>query len=446
MFALVAAAFAVGCSSTTGDVTGADGGTADASDAGACANSGKGTLTINVTGLPAGVLAKVSVTGPAGASSVEATKTISDAAGGAYTVSAEKVVQTDPIVRTAFAPKVSMREFCLGDAATQVVDVAYGAIATSNKLWITNANATSGELLGFASSTLAATGSPAATVAAKGPVAKDIAFDKDGNLWTLGGTTADAPVARFAAADLGASGTKDPDRKVNIESTCSPSFSNLAFDGSDNLWVTSTCDKKIMRLTPTDLAGSGTVTPAVVVSGMDAPAGVAFDKSGNLWVADSGNGHILRYNASRLASSTSGAPDLSITAQTAGMADLPPSALAFDAAGNLWATNFGGNVIYKLTPAELGGTGNQTITPSIQVTVGVTALLEHIAFDEAGAMWTAFTQGKIAKLTPAQLGVSSSSGSPTNPDVVLTSTDIGYSVGMAFYPAPANLPLYHRLP
>jgi sugar lactone lactonase YvrE len=411
----------------------------------ACGASGVGSIAINVSGLPADALAKVKVTGPGGASDVSASRTIADAAGGSYDVAAERVVTADPIVRTVYEAKVSVATFCLAGAETKTVDVAYAPVATSNKLWMTNANNESGELQGFASAVLGATGSPASSVAAKAP-AKAVAFDKDGNVWTLGSTSADAPVGRFAAADLGTPGAKTPDRSPTTAPSCAPGYTDLAFDPTGNLWISSGCGNEVMRLTPAQLEAHGDAVPAVKIGGLGSPAGIAFDATGNLWVADQDAKRVLRYDASRLAASSSDPASLSIDPRTPSSGDLAPSNLAFDKDGNLWATSFGGNVIYKLTPAELAGTGEHMLTPSVQITVDVGALLEGIAFDESGSLWLTYSAGKVARLASTQLGASSTAGAPTAPQTILSSANIGSAGALAFYPAPAALPLFSKLP
>ncbi|WP_297854799.1 hypothetical protein [Meiothermus sp.] len=107
---------------------------------------------------------------------------------------------------------------------------------------------------------------------------------------------------------------------------------------------------------------------------------------------------------------------------------------------------FGDNVLYRLTSSDQSGSGTKTLTPAIQVSVSVGALLEGMAFDEGGGMWITYSAGKFARLSSSQLGTSSTSGSPTTPERIITSNSIGSAGGLALYPAPASLPLFHKLP
>ncbi|GIW31892.1 MAG: hypothetical protein KatS3mg071_2066 [Meiothermus sp.] len=415
-----------------------------------CDPNGTGDLVVTVSGLPSGVEAKVSVTGPSGFNqNLTGSQTLTAIAAGTYTVTADKVANTDPLIRTAYSASVTGSPACVRNGQATTVSVNYSPIPTSNKLWMVNGNTPSGSspLLGFAASLLSSTATQSPSVGAGTVNLRDLTFDKDGNLWGIGGTSADPNLVRYPAGSLGSSGSKTPDRSINIGGfSCLPGPTRLAFDASGNLWVSIPCANKVVRVAAGQLGASGTVTPGVEITGLDAPEGLAFDASGNLWIANRGAQRVVRFNASRLGASTSG-PDLTIQSQT-----LPPvntlgaEMLAFDAGGHLWVMAFGANVFYRLTPTDQSGSGSKTLTPAIQVSVPVSAVLEGMAFDEDGGLWITYEAGKFARLSPAQLGTSSTSGSPTIPERVITSSSIGSAGGLALYPAPAGLPLYHRLP
>ena len=103
--------------------------------------------------------------------------------------------------------------------------------------------------------------------------------------------------------------------------------------------------------------------------------------------------------------------------------------------------NFSGTLT-RLTPGEQAGSGSITVTPTVQVGLSVTALPDGLVFDESGNLWLALSAGQFGRLGPSQL---TSSGSKT-PEVIITSPDVAYTGWFSFYPAPAGLPLYHRLP
>src|SRR5262249_18326121 len=79
-----------------------------------CATGGSGRLGVQRLGLPAGVTGKVTLPGPPGAAQqLASTQTLAGQAAGTWTVTAEKAVQADPRVRTAYAPTVSDATLCL---------------------------------------------------------------------------------------------------------------------------------------------------------------------------------------------------------------------------------------------------------------------------------------------------------------------------------------------
>ena len=413
----------------------------------ACTGTGTGSVALVVRGLPAGVDAKVTVTGAGSATPATTSTTLADLAAGSYTITAERVARPDPIVRALYDAKVDVATFCVDGARTQTVAVTYAEIATSNKLWSTNQNSTSADLVAFGAAGLGTSGSPAASVAVKGPVGRSIAFDRDGHMWTVGGTTADAPIARFAVADLAASGAKTPDRAITPElDGCLPGPSTIAFDPSGALWAAIPCSDRVLRIDPENLAATRTFTPApndFARTNLHGPRGIAFDKDGSMWVSDATRIH--RFAAASLAAGQPHTTTFAIAATTSAAADLPPDALAFDADGNLWTTSFGGNVIFKLTPANLAAVGElKEVVPSVILTVGLGALLESLAFDESGSLWLTYSQGKVARIARTQLGTSTNAGAPTVPEGITTSADLGYAGGLAFFPAASALPLFSR--
>ncbi|KFE62726.1 hypothetical protein [Hyalangium minutum] len=413
-------------------------------ETGCTGSGGLGTLQLIVTGLPNPAAAKIQV------KDSHLTR-LQEGAGelswpqGTVEILPQTVAPFQEPVRTAYRGVASSSSACVRGGERTEVTVTYSPIASSGKLWTSNGSGGTAPLLGFASTLLSASGSPAATVAATTGGADGSAFDKEGNLWVVGGTTADPPVLRLPASILGSSGQKAADITLKggpLEGGF-PRARALAFDASGNLWVSVVFNNKIVRYTPDQLTASGSPTPGVELTGLDGPSGLAFDAGGNLWVAFTGSDRVARYNASRLTASSTAAPDLVIQGRTPGpvFADLrAPSGLAFDANGNLWGTFDG--TFARLTPADQQGSGEVTLTPSVLISLTVTALPDGIVFDEGRGMWFALRAGEFGRFGPDQL-LSSGEKSPTT---VITSPDVGYAGWFSFYPAPADLPLYHRLP
>ena len=437
-----------GTSGTVG-VAGTSGTTGTAGSVGEsnpCPAKGGAQLDVLITGLPDGVDAGVIVGGPIESWGINNSRSLGTVVGGPYHVQVERVAGYDPIVRTMYDVQLDESDFCLSEGETHVITVQYQPVPSSHQLWINNSNGT-GEVLSFAAGNLEASSNSAEpTVTVTGGAGKDLTFDAFGNLWAMGATVAEPHLMRFPAATLGDSGNKLADRRIDIDGIpCEPALHAFAFDLFGSLWV-STCGGRVSRLSPDDLAGSGTVTPAVTISNLTDNGDVAFDYSNNLWLTD--DGKVLRYNAERLAAKEANldqAADLSLQVRDqADTRDLAASNLAFDAAGGLWIIDFGSNQLARIALDTQALTGSQTAVADKTISIGVTALLERPAFDESGGLWLALDQNRFGRLSPDQLGVNSDTGSPTLPETLITSPGMGNANRMVFYPAPADLPLYHH--
>jgi sugar lactone lactonase YvrE len=410
---------------------------------------GTGKLVFEVTGLPTAVMPSVQVEGPTGVQVDEGEwAPIDDAGTGEYEVTAERVYDDDEIVRSVYEPTVTTPKFSLCDGDEQVVKVSYEKIASSNKLWMPTATELEGA--GFDSSAIAESGLTDASVSIDGGIGKSIAFDRDGNLWTLG-ATADFPhVLRYPAAALGESGATDPDVAFDVpEISCLPATKTLALDGKGNLWL-SACGGDILRIPAADLSGvEGDKIADVLIAGLDDNQGMAFDADGNLWVGTAAG--LARFDASRLGESTGDGPDRLLALKDE-VGDLRAWFLAFDREGNLWASDFGGNAVFEVAKADLAGTGEVEVQAAVSITLDVLALPDQIAFDDGGGLWVGLSldadlqAGGIGRLSPAQLGVSAGIGAPVKPEIVVNSKSIGSGLPVAFFPAAKGLPLFHALP
>lgn len=184
----------------------------------------------------------------------------------------------------------------------------------------------------------------------------------------------------------------------------------LALDGSGNLFLSDTSHFKIKKVTSggtiSDYAGSGTGGYAgdgqtLNVAQFNAPTGLAFDSSGNLYIADSRNHAIRKITGGGTLSTFSGTGTISGYSGDGGGAGAAilnnPTALAFDAAGNMFFADTDNGVIRKITPG--GGTittvaGNGSNGYSGDGGPATSATLNHprgVAVDAAGRIYIADT-------------------------------------------------------
>lgn len=424
-----------------GEVASNPGGAGGAGGAETCSATGTGTLVVEVTGLPEGVAPDISFTG-AHDYALDEAGSLEDVDAGAYAVTAARVFDTDPIVRTVYDAVVTAPSFCLGDGDSHTVEVTYTAIPTSNKLWLPTGK--DDELAGFTSQAIAETGMTDASVSIHAPGAVSVAFDRNGNLWAVGPVAGSDMLVRIPATDLGESGTREPDIKISVpEIECYPFINHIAFDGSGNLWL-SACGDEVHRIAAEDLTTSGDKTSDVLLTEVVNNSGIAFDAAGNLWVA--GGPTLERFDAARLETSDTDPPDLALTVKAAEPTTtvLGVDEIAFDKAGNLWGIS--GGTVFELAAADLDATGEQEQIASHSFSMDVLGLPATPAFDEGNALWVGLADGTFGKFSPAQLVVTKGPGAPVTPEVLITSDSITTGLPLAFFPAPEGLPLYHSLP
>jgi hypothetical protein len=429
-------------------VAGAAGSTeGGAGAAGGCTGDGAGTVVIEVSGLPTDVAPDVFIDGPGDQDYAVDEGGPLEVDGGTYSVTAARVFDTDTTVRTVYDAVVTAPDFCVGDGGSHTVKVEYSAVPSSNKLWMTTGM--DDELAGFAAADLGETGvSIDPTVSIDAPGAVSIAFDKDGNLWAVGPIIGEDQLVRIPASELGESGTREPDIRINVKDDvpCFLPFKHIAFDASGNLWVSTNCEETpgIQRINAEDLTSSGDKATDVAFTEVEANEGIAFDKDGNLWVA--GGTVLRRFDAVRLDASDIDPPDLTIavTTATADNSAILGTELAFDKGGNLWGV--AGSTIFQLAAADLDQTGEQTVKSNVSFGIDVLALPGTPAFDDGNGLWVALNDGEFGRFSAEQLGESSEPGAPVTPDILISSTSITSTLPVAFYPAPAGLPLYHSIP
>nr|WP_294946646.1 hypothetical protein [uncultured Mucilaginibacter sp.] len=136
------------------------------------------------------------------------------------------------------------------------------------------------------------------------------------------------------------------------------------------------------------------------------PMGLATDVAGNIYIADSFNSAIRKIAVDGTVSTLTGNGTIGLVNGTAETARFySPSALAVDAAGNIYVADRGNNAVRKITPtglvSTLAGNGN----PGYADGTGATATFNTpigIAVDANGNVYVAdYGNNLVRKITPA---------------------------------------------
>lgn len=306
-----------------------------------------------------------------------------------------------------------------------------------SSLWI--ASGITPSLLRLDSAQLHASGSVRATVTVTTPDAvrstlSGIAFDRAGTLWVA--SADDSLLLAFSPAALAASGSRAADVVISPVAGSLSAPAALAFDRHHRLWVANFGNGTLVRFDSAQLAAGGALVPAVTLEGPTHPAALAFDSSGTLWVADIRANRLAAYTAAQL--EHSGAPVPAIVLRPSADHSLTiPSAIAFDAAGNLWVSCIGSSSLESFGPLQLAASG--TPTPRVRLTTNARAVNVPIglALDDAGALWLLNGDGSLVRFAREQLATSGAPDPATRLQL-----DRAVVWGLAFWPAPAGLPLH----
>jgi len=398
-------------------------------------------LLIRITGLPSDLTPKVTVSGQAGQTrTLYATGTVPFAGfNGIGGIDASYVENDDDIVHTVYVPRVSRPQSVCSDTGG-IIDVSYVANPASGKLWLAGDTD-----VAFRAADLTLSGSPNAKVIT-GKATGGIAFDDLGTLWGLGATPADPTIVSYPPEAFRSSGDKPPDHEIYVQGTgCTPATHSLAFDATGDLWLSQPCEKRVVRLFGSAFTGTTADAPYVpstyAITDLSSPRGLAFDSAGKLWVANGPDG-LVRVDAIQ------GEVDARFTVMQGSSVE----AVAFDDSGSIWVAGGSASTfqVASLVSMDLLEADGGTPATSVRINLGPDAQPKGMAFDESGGLWIAGapTPDALARLSPSQLKVSTTSAAPTTPERVLHSADVTTAGFPAFYPAPRGAPLFsaHRAP
>jgi streptogramin lyase len=183
-----------------------------------------------------------------------------------------------------------------------------------------------------------------------------------------GGTSLEFPVAlavdsshnAWVANQSASTITKiSADGAINTVITCCDGASGIATDQSNNVWVANYFGDSI-----SEIGANGIVLlNGITGGGVQHPQGIAVDGSGTVWVANYRGGSISEISGS---SSTSPGTFLSpVSGFGTDASMLEPYALALDASGNAWVSNFGNDTITQFvgiaTPIKTPFAGPPTL-------------------------------------------------------------------------------------
>jgi hypothetical protein len=169
-----------------------------------------------------------------------------------------------------------------------------------------------------------------------------------------------------------------------------------AFDSAGDLWVVNYYSGTVVEYTASQLATSGSPSPAVTISAENeslyGPSALAFDRAGDLWVANDYNDTLVEYTPGQL--TTSGSPTPAVTISATGNSLADPVAVAFDRSGDLWVSNYDDTLsagredtLVEYTPGDLSATGSPTPAVTISATGNSLDEAYGLAFDSVGDLW-----------------------------------------------------------
>lgn len=171
----------------------------------------------------------------------------------------------------------------------------------------------------------------------------------------------------------------------------------LAFDPQGRLWVADAFLGKVLAYPADRLKQSPDPLHSFALP--SSPQALAFDAQGNLWVAlqapyGSGEGgQVLRYPAAGLLGAAP-TPDLTLNADGAYRT---PMSLALDGEGNLWVAYNGSAQVVRYAAA--GGYGSATAYPLAQGRGNLSAL----TFGPTGRLWVGTTGASVLEYDPSAL-------------------------------------------
>ena len=190
----------------------------------------------------------------------------------------------------------------------------------------------------------------------------------------------------------------------------------LAVDAAGNLYIADTGNARVRRVSAggsiATVAGSGTPGfagdgAAATSAQLSSPTGVAVDAAGNLYIADLGNNRVRKVSSGGTISTAAGNGTQGYAgdggAATNAQLNLPRG-VASDAAGNLYITDSGNNVVRLVVNGNIttiAGTGTVGFSgDGGQATAAQLTSPSGIALDAAGTLYVVDGSTRIRRIFP----------------------------------------------
>lgn len=266
---------------------------------------------------------------------------------------------------------------------------SYGmAIDSQNDIWVANYQGPSSVNNGYGSVTeigssgqILSSGSGFTTGGINYPVA--VAIDASANAWVANYGTSN--LTRYSSAGVPLSGT-------NGYASSTLSFPvAIAIDGNNNAWVANNGDDTVAKVSPDGTQFTG----YACCSG---PAGIAIDQRGYVWVAN--------YQGNSVSLLASGGQVVSSGYTDNGASINHPQGMAVDGGGHVWVANYRGTSITELA-GTTGASPGQILSPTAGYAVDADLNNPYaIAVDASGNLWlTNFTSNLVTEIVGAAVPV-----------------------------------------